>query len=191
MPHPKPRTALIPELRKAAAQYQADQVIPHCPSCAKPCCKLDALVLELDWQQVRTLWKLNISRHAFDRQLEAGQGPQEIRAGNGLYYAHQKTCPAYDEVARTCRVYNQPSKPPGCSDFPVYADGDSLIADLRCEAVSLEEVLEFLTRALGPDVQFKSRADRDFPFLVTVSAHTVRSDRTPGKARQRAEQRRT
>src|SRR5574343_1101734 len=125
------RQSLVATLAEAAAAYQEAHVIPHCGVCQAPCCALTSLVLELSWKQVKVLWRIDEARAAFDQRLAAGQGPTEIRAGNGLYYAHQKPCPAYDLTARTCRVYDQPVKPAGCSDFPVYADGDSITADLR------------------------------------------------------------
>ena len=126
-----PATPLTETLSRVAADYQTADVIPHCPSCSRPCCKLDALVLELEWKQVKPLWQIEASRKDFDRQLAAGKGPVEIRAANGLYYIHSKPCPAYDETAGNCRVYGQDIKPPGCSDFPVYEDEGDLIVDLR------------------------------------------------------------
>lgn len=156
-------------LAAAAASYQASAVIPHCAVCARPCCRLDPLVLELDWKQLRTIWQLTEPRRAFDRRLAAGQGPEEIRAGNGLYYAHRKTCPAYDEARHSCRVYGEDVKPVGCSDFPVYLDRNKLIADLRCEAVNLDELVASIARAIGPEFRIVQTPDADFPFLVTLS----------------------
>ncbi|RTL49932.1 MAG: hypothetical protein EKK46_13960 [Rhodocyclaceae bacterium] len=155
-------------LFQAAADYQAETVIPHCPTCAKPCCKLDALVLEMDWRELKAIWQLKESRKAFDQRLAAGQGPEEIRPANGLYYAHQKVCPAYDQVQGSCRVYNQPAKPPGCSDFPVYENEGELMVDLRCEAVSLDGLMASITRAVGAGYRLVKTEDEQFPFLVTV-----------------------
>lgn len=163
------RQLLAEKLQAAAAAYQDAHVIKHCTVCAKPCCKLETLVLELEWKQVKLFWRLDESRAAFDRRLAAGTGPAEIRAGDGLYYAHQKACPAYDETQHNCRVYDQPIKPAGCSDFPVYEDGDRLIADLRCEAVDIDELAAWVARALGPAFRVTQSADRDFPFLVTLA----------------------
>lgn len=73
------RRSLATELAAAAAAYQTADVIPHCTQCAKPCCKLDALVLEMEWKQIKTLWKISDSRAVFDERLAAGEGPQEIR----------------------------------------------------------------------------------------------------------------
>lgn len=163
-----PRQRLAKELATAAATYQTSAVIPHCPSCAAPCCKLDKLVLELDWAQTKGLWRLEESRKEFDKRLAAGRGPIEIRPANGLYYAHSRPCPAFD-AAVGCTVYTTPLKPVGCSDFPVYENEGEIMADLRCEAVDLEALKASLAQNLGPDLQIRQRADRDFPFLVTLA----------------------
>jgi len=57
----------------------------------------------------------------------------------------------------------------GCSDFPVYADGDCLTADLRCEAVDIDTLSAWVVDALGPETRVVQSADRDFPFLVSLS----------------------
>jgi hypothetical protein len=163
------RRLLAHELAAAAAAYQTAAVIPHCAVCAQPCCRLDALVLELEWKQVRTFWRLDEGRAAFDQRLSSGQGPEEIRAANGLYYIHRKACPVYDEAGRSCRIYGQEIKPPGCSDFPVYEDLGSVIADLRCEAVDLDGLVVWLARAVGREFRIVQSADKEFPFLVTLS----------------------
>ena len=155
-------------LADAAADYQTSAIIPHCPTCAAPCCKLDKLVLELDWAQTKGLWRLEESRKEFDKRLATGKGPIEIRPANGLYYAHSRPCPAFD-ASVGCTVYTTPLKPMGCSDFPVYENEGEIMADLRCEAVDLEALRAALTQALGPDIQIRQRADRDFPFLVTLA----------------------
>lgn len=153
----------------AVEAYQTRDIIPHCPNCTRPCCGLDPLVLELEWKQVKVFWRIEEGRQAFDKRLQNGQGPQEIRAANGLYYAHGKPCPAFDAQGGLCTVYNQPLKPQGCSDFPVYEDGDCLVADLRCEAVKLADLREEVSQRLGPDYRLVSTADEDFPFLVTLA----------------------
>lgn len=163
------RQRLAKELATALAAYQAAEVIPHCAVCARPCCKLDTLVLELEWKQVKILWKLDESRPAFDRRLASGKGPEEIREGDGLYYIHSKPCPAYDETGHACRIYGQEIKPVGCSDFPVYEDGGSVIADLRCEAVDITALTAWIARTLGPEYRIVQTADEEFPFLVTLS----------------------
>ena len=175
------RRLLAKELATAAAAYQAAAVIPHCAVCAKPCCRLDALVLELEWKQVKTLWRLGESRPAFDKQLTAGKGPEEIRAGNGLYYIHSKPCPAYDDAGRSCKIYGQELKPMGCSDFPVYEDQGSVIADLRCEAVDLKALVAWIARSLGPAFRVVQSADEEFPFMVTLSVKRVAGRRNPSR----------
>jgi Fe-S-cluster containining protein len=172
------RRLLAGGLTVAAANYQLAVVIPHCAECAKPCCRLDPLVLELDWKQLKALWQLEGSRTAFDRRLSSGKGPEEIRAGNGLYYAHRKVCPAYDAAHRSCRVYDNELKPSGCSDFPVYQDRGSVVADLRCEAVDLEVLAGWIARSLGPEFRIVQSADEEFPFLVTLSVKRVASTST-------------
>jgi len=169
MSSPISRQSLAAALQTAADSYQRAHVIEHCAVCANPCCRLDSLVLELNWKQVKVFWQLDESRAAFDRRLASGKGPEEIRAADGLYFAHRKVCPAYDETQQSCRVYDQPIKPVGCSDFPVYADGDCLTADLRCEAVDIDTLSAWVVDALGPETRVVQSADRDFPFLVSLS----------------------
>lgn len=156
-------------LTTALATYQAEAVIPHCGQCKLPCCTLETLVLDLEWRQFKVLWAVAESRGAFDRRLAAGQGPEEIRVANGHYYAHKKPCPAYDKARKNCRVYDQPVKPPGCSDFPVYHDGDVIVADLRCEAVDLAALKARIQEAVGAGWRIAETADRDFPFLVSLA----------------------
>lgn len=163
-----PRQRLTLQLVAAAAAYQNEVVIPHCPQCAQPCCKLDALVLELEWRELKTIWQLKESRKEFDQRLASGKGPVEIRPANGLYYAHKKVCPAY-VPGQGCRVYNQDVKPPGCSDFPVYEDGGDVVADLRCEAVNLNELAERMGKAAGAGYRVVRKEDEQFPFLVTIA----------------------
>lgn len=167
------RRRLSTELAAAAAAYQVAAVIPHCAICSKPCCHLDPLVLELEWKQLKALWQLDESRPAFDRRLSSGQGPEEVRAGNGLYYIHRKVCPAYDQAAHSCKIYGQALKPTGCSDFPVYEDQGSVIADLRCEAVNLDALATSLARAVGPAFRIIQSADQEFPFMVSLSVKKV------------------
>lgn len=113
----KPNRQLANDLASAAAAYQTAAVIPHCTRCAKPCCRLDTLVLELEWKQLKSFWHLEASRNAFDKRLNSGKGPEEIRAGNGLYYIHSKPCPAYDEAGASCRFYGQALKPQAAPTF--------------------------------------------------------------------------
>lgn len=169
MPSRPSRRSLASILATESAAYQAADIVPHCTACSDPCCKLASLVLELEWKQVKTFWHIEESRAAFDKSLASGKGPQEIREGNGLYYAHGKPCPAYDLAAGTCKVYGQDLKPVGCSDFPVYEDGSHLVADLRCEAVDIKALTARIAQAVGEDYRIVQTADRDFPFLVTLS----------------------
>jgi Fe-S-cluster containining protein len=167
------RRRLAKELVAAAADYQAAVVIPHCAECAKPCCRLDPLVLELNWKQLKALWQLEESRAAFDRRLSSGKGPEEIRARDGLYFAHRKACPAYDEERRSCRVYGRELKPSGCSDFPVYENQGCVVADLRCEAVDLETLTTWIARSVGREFCIVQSADEEFPFIVSLSVKKV------------------
>ncbi len=155
-----------------AAGIQEALVLPHCPRCARPCCLLDRVVIELTWEQVRSLWAVRGEREAFDRALARGEGPAEIRAADGLYYAHTRPCPAFEEGR--CRVYGTPLKPRGCTDFPVYPDGGGLVADLRCEALDLDRVLEEVRAAAGPRVGVRWEADPRFAYLVTVRVRLPR-----------------
>lgn len=131
-------------------------------------------MLDLEWKQVRALWQIEEARQAFDRRLDAGQGPQEIRRAHGRYYIHQKPCPAYDADRPGCRIYDQPLKPVGCGDFPVYEDGGVVVADLRCEAVKLADLRTKLAEVLGSATRIHESADRDFPFLVELSIKSAR-----------------
>lgn len=180
MSSPAPRRRLAKELAVAAAAYQTDAVIPHCGECTKPCCKLESLVLELDWRRLKALWLLDESRAAFDRRLAAGEGPEEIRAMDGLYFVYRKVCPAYDEARRTCRIYDRDLKPSGCTDFPVYEDGGGVVADLRCEAVDIDALAAWIARAVGPEFRIVQSADEEFPFLVSLSLRRVAGRRGPG-----------
>ncbi len=164
-----PRQHLAQKLAATAAAYQAAAISPRCATCQNPCCRLDPLVLELDWKRLKALWQLDESRRTFDRRLAAGKGPLEIRARDGVYYAHRKVCPAYDVTCRTCRVYDQETKPPGCTDFPVYTDQDFVIADLRCEAVDLVALTDWIARAIGIERRIIQSADEEFPFMITLS----------------------
>ena len=141
-------------------------VLPHCRDCARPCCNLDSLVLELDWRQLRLLWGIRKPRREFDARLAQGKGPTEVRTQEGMYYVHKRVCPAYQD--RICSVYGSDLKPAGCTDFPLYVDdGGGLLADLRCEALSLDRVEEELQALLPPAVRVHRRRNPEFPFLVT------------------------
>ncbi|MDW7710480.1 MAG: hypothetical protein SCH98_08390 [Deferrisomatales bacterium] len=155
-----------------ARRYQERVVLPHCGQCRRPCCGLDTLALELTWARLRGVWGLKAPRASFDRALARGEGPEEIRPQDGLYYAHGRVCPAYR--GRRCAVYGTPLKPPGCSEFPVYEDDGGLLVDLRCEAVDPGSLEGDLARALGPGYAVTRTEDPAFSFLVTLRA--VRRD---------------
>jgi hypothetical protein len=61
----------------------------------------------------------------------------------------------------------------GCTDFPVYQDRGSVIADLRCEAVDLEVFTAWIARSVGQAFRIIQAADEEFPFLVTLSLRKV------------------
>lgn len=173
----QPSRQLALKLEEAAAAYQNAVVIPHCAQCSRPCCHLDPLVLELEWKQVKVLWRIEEPRAVFDAKIASGAGPEEIRAADGLYFVHGKVCPAYDQAQHTCRIYGQRLKPQGCTDFPVYLDWDCLVADLRCEAVNIDELARRVEHAVGPGFKVVRTADKDFPFMVTLSLRRVAGDR--------------
>ena len=104
--------------------FQREHVIPHCPQCSRPCCALTDVVLDLSFAEVKGLYRITSSKKDFDRAL-----PSSIRTQGGRYYAHGSPCPAFDTTAQTCRVYATSTKPVGCSDFPVYEDGDAVTED--------------------------------------------------------------
>jgi len=173
MSHRDSRRLPTKALAAALADYQAAAIIPHCAKCTKPCCKLESLVLELEWKQLKVFWRIGESRADFDRVLASGKGPEEVRVGNGLYYIHGKACPAYDETRSSCRVYDQALKPAGCTDFPVYEDRGYIVADLRCEAVDLNALVAWIARAIGQEFRIVQSVDKEFPFLVSLSVKRV------------------
>ena len=130
-----------------------------------------------------------MSRREFDQLLERGEGPTEIRSQDGLYYAHGRVCPAYR--GGRCEVYTSRLKPTGCSDFPLYEENGGLVADLRCEAVVLEEVEGALRQTLGTRYQIKRSRNPEFPFLVTWRARRIRPKRRQRSKRRAAAVRRT
>ena len=169
------------ELAGLARDIQARAVLPHCPVCRAPCCLLETLALELTWKRLKGLWGLAERQADFDRRLERGEGPAEIRPQDGFYYAHGAPCPAYEE--RRCRVYRSRLKPSGCSDFPVYEEEGRLVADLRCEALDPGAVEAELRQAGGPGCRVTRTADRDFPFLVRFRVGRQAGSGKAGKKR--------
>lgn len=141
-------------------------ILPHCPRCAQPCCGLETLVLEFSWRQLRLLWGIRAPRREFDARLAQGRGPAEVRTQDGAYFVHGRPCPAYRDGV--CSVYGSDLKPSGCSDFPLYVDDDGeLLADLRCEALSLDQVEAELRAHLPAGAAVRRRKHPEFPFLVT------------------------
>ena len=141
-------------LRTLAATFQTARIIPHCPTCARPCCGLTDVVLDLSRAEADTLYR--IGRRSSKRQPL----PSTLREEAGRFYAHGAPCPAY--VDQRCSIYGTPNKPSGCTDFPLYLDGDLLTADRRCEALE-EHLTELRTRVdevLGAELV--ELADPDF-----------------------------
>jgi Fe-S-cluster containining protein len=134
-------------MKDFAQRWQREHVIPHCPECAKPCCNLDELVLDLDKRELRELYGIG------PKKL-----PAHIKTQDGRYYAHGKPCPAY--VDTKCTHYA--TRPEGCRDFPIYVDGDAMTVDLRCEAMNADAV----ERALRASFDRVERAASDFDELV-------------------------
>jgi Fe-S-cluster containining protein len=175
-----PDAALLARLVRAAQEWEARVVIPHCAVCARPCCKLESVVLDLDWPRTRTLYRIGESQRVFDHGLAEGRGPEHIRKQGDTYYAHGKPCPAYDEGAHRCTVYGTPTKPPSCSDFPIYEDGDGVTADQRCEAVDVAALQKHCEEQTG--TRLRALPDADFPQLVTLvpaAAPRPRVDSSP------------
>jgi Fe-S-cluster containining protein len=105
---------------------------------------------------VQRLYRITSSKRAFDAPL-----PPSVRTRDGRYYAHGAPCPAFESTTQTCRVYATSTKPPGCSDFPVYEDGDAVTVDLRCEAARAG--LATLRTGLAAVDFTVERRDDDFP----------------------------
>lgn len=150
-------------MRAAVDEIQRTSIIPHCPVCTKPCCNLDELVLEMEWRSAQALYQIKSTRAAFDKALHEGEGPEDLKESHGKYYAHTKPCRAY--VDKKCSVYGTDKKPEGCSDFPLYVDGDAVTADKRCEAVDVDAIHAQLEQALGRALT--RSVDDQFDFFVT------------------------
>jgi len=171
----------VARMKSAAAviaSFQREHVIPHCPRCSHPCCALTDVVLDLSFAEVRGLYQITSSKKVFERAL-----PSSIRAQGGRYYAHGAPCPAFDTAAQSCRVYGTATKPRGCSDFPVYEDGDAVTVDLRCEAARahLPALRAQLVAAVGV---LDERRDDDFPdtFVTFTRARGGRPSAVPSAA---------
>ncbi len=155
-----PATARAPVSRAwdlVAADVQRELIVPHCPRCTRPCCALTDVVLDLSFHEVRALYRIEKSQRDFDRAL-----PLQLKKAQGRYFAHQTPCPAFESATHRCTVYGTADKPQGCTDFPVYRDGDGLTVDLRCEAAvaALPELQARASQAVGEVVQTH---DEQFP----------------------------
>ena len=161
--------ALLDALEARAKAFEAEVVIPHCAVCKRPCCALTDVVLDLSFSEVSGLYSIGtgktsmrkpLPKNEFDRAL-----PKTVKRQGNNYYAHGAPCPAYDVAGHSCTVYATPKKPRGCSDFPIYADGDGVTADLRCEAVAAARAAlqPLLQVAVGDDVVVNEDADDAFP----------------------------
>lgn len=170
-------------LGRAAADWQARHVIRHCARCAEPCCRLRTVVLELDWRRLKVLYRVDEPRRSFDARLSSGAGPAHIRKQGDRYFAHGRPCPAFDEASRRCAVYRTEDKPPTCTDFPVYQDGDVVTADRRCEAVDIEALRAHVQQAVGAPLV--AEPDADFPELVSLVPRAPRR-RRPRRERARS-----
>lgn len=162
-------------LARAAVDWQARQIVPHCARCAEPCCRLRTVVLELDWPRLCALYRIDEPQRVFDARLAAGTGPVHIRKQGRQYFAHGQPCPAFDVSTHRCTVYGSPLKPPSCTDFPVYLDGDVITADRRCEAVDVEALRAHLSAVAG--VPVVAEPDRAFPELVALRVRPPRRRR--------------
>ena len=164
--------SVVARLSAAAKAWERDVVIPHCRQCSRPCCALTDVVLDLSPREVQTLYRIGPSTKAQDL-------PSTIRRQGQRFFAHGQPCPAFDTDSHRCGVYDTDEKPSGCSDFPVYADGDGITADRRCEAVkaNLAGLEDALVEALDDGATLTVATDPDFPdtfvfFQVEASPNT-------------------
>jgi Fe-S-cluster containining protein len=150
--------SVVARLSAAAKAWERDVVIPHCRQCSRPCCALTDVVLDLSPREVQTLYRIGPSTKAQDL-------PSTIRRQGQRFFAHGQPCPAFDTDSHRCGVYDTDEKPSGCSDFPVYADGDGITADRRCEAVkaNLAGLEDALVEALDDGATLTVATDPDFP----------------------------
>lgn len=133
----------LARLEAAAKQWERDVVIPHCAVCTRPCCALTDVVLDLSAAEAETLYHITPATPTL---------PSTVQAHGGRFYAHGAPCPAFARSTQRCTIYDTGRKPKGCADFPVYADGDVVTADTRCEAVAanLAGLEDALFEALRP-----------------------------------------
>ncbi|MBI5450023.1 MAG: YkgJ family cysteine cluster protein [Gammaproteobacteria bacterium] len=162
-------------LLRTLQDYQRRRVIPHCAVCSRPCCRLTDVVLEFDWPQLAQLYRIDTAKRTFDRSLQDGSGPQYVRKMDGRYFTHGSPCPAYDQRSKQCAVYSTGLKPQGCSDFPLYVDGAAIIADTRCEALDIDELLGQLQQQ-APERVVAVRPDEQFPVIKRITLRRVVDD---------------
>ncbi|HEY4223426.1 MAG TPA: hypothetical protein VGO62_18840 [Myxococcota bacterium] len=169
-------------MKDIADTIQARDIIPHCAVCQRPCCKLDDVVLALEWPQARDLYQIKTRKKEFDANL-----PPYIKEDRDMYYVHKRPCPAY--VDKKCSVYGSKTKPQSCTDFPIYAEVDDddetdfLTVDTRCEAVNLKTI-EAEVVARYPKHQVLVHPDDEFPEIVTIKLAS-----TPAAPRSRPSRR--
>lgn len=168
----------VDHLLKKGKAYEARVVIPHCPSCSKPCCALQTVVLDMTWRQAQHLYQIKGTKQAFLQALHDEEAPshlqQHLKESHDKFFAHGAPCPAYG-ADKSCSVYGTEFKPHACGEFPIYADGDAaLTVDLRCEAIDLD----VLDQELQPPTGTLTRhANAQFPFLVTYEVKRARRQR--------------
>ena len=51
----------------------------------------------------------------------------------------------------------------------MYEDQGCVVADLRCEAVDIGALAKSIADTVGPEFRIVQTADKEFPFLVTLS----------------------
>ncbi len=156
-----------PDLQAMAADYQTRNIIPHCRACRRPCCRLTDVVLEFHWREFARIYDIQSSQRDFDRSLADGSGPAYVRKMDGIYYTHGQPCPAYEAATGACALYHSPLKPQNCSDFPLYRDGNSLVADSRCEAVDVTALLRQL-RQDHPALEFTPASRAEYGVLHRI-----------------------
>jgi Fe-S-cluster containining protein len=170
------RTASQAQLRKVLRTHQATHIIPHCPTCSRPCCALTDVVLDLSFTQLQKLYQITSTKRQLDAAVDAGRGPSWLKRAHGRYYTHEEPCPAYTTDAanpshKHCAVYGTDAKPNGCDDFPLYVDGDVVVADRRCEAMNID-VLRAELRAAGLSSTLMAQ---EFDELVNLRIGKARS----------------
>lgn len=164
-------TAITPPaavLAAAAKAFEQKFVIPHCTSCSSPCCHLQHAPLELSWPTFSQLYQIKSKKQDFDTSLDDGTGPAHIRRMDDLYYPFGVPCPAYSEEKKLCSVYQTDLKPQHCSDFPIYEDGGMITADFRCEALDIDDVIDFMQERFGENSELIVSSDPQFAFMVQI-----------------------